>query len=149
MARRWQSWAYRDGRDEPRRFGRITRWRRGAFLLELLCGGGLVVATWLMWSGFLAGAHFFGETPTPSQQHRATVDFRAAAVVALACSAVGVAVAWRRRSRAVRVLCGATGVLALVGAVLVFSAPTEEPTPAPSPVHCQEHSGGDTVCPGG
>lgn len=134
------------GDSRPKQPRSIALFRR---LPALVCAAGLAVAAGLLLHGFIAGARFFGEGPTPAQLHQQVSDGRWAAVVALASTGAGLLLGWRRRRTPVRVAWGLAVALSVVGVMVAFAPrPATAPTPA-GPSHCHEYSGGATRCPGG
>jgi hypothetical protein len=124
---------------------------------------GWFVLLWTAWVPVPAGLviaalgsllTFFGELPTDAERADARRLLVLAAVVAVAIPVVGLVLALRIRRRGSATAFGcalAVGVVA--GLVLIAgTAPrvprSAVPTPRPGGA-CQEHSGGDTRCPGG
>jgi len=97
---------------------------------------------------------FFGELPTAAEEAEARRLLVIAAVVGVAIPVVGLIMslrARRQRSAAAFAVAGTIAFFAFV-VVVVGTAPEEPRSAIPSrdPAGaCQEHSGGDTRCPGG
>ncbi|HET6394713.1 MAG TPA: hypothetical protein VFG13_17940, partial [Blastococcus sp.] len=76
-----------------------------------------------------------------------------AAVVALGLPFLGLLLTWRTRKVAAACFGAALVVVAIPVALLLGrglgNAGPDGPAPDPGPPVCQEHSGGDTRCPGG
>jgi hypothetical protein len=89
-----------------------------------------------------------GATPPP-EEATGTPWFVAAALVGIVGSLVGIAYTTRTGQLVARVLL----IIVVVGTVLVAAPALLKPNPQTSvpegPRYCQEHSGGDTTCPGG
>jgi hypothetical protein len=97
---------------------------------------------------------FFGELPTEAEQADARRLFVLAGVAAAAIPVVGLIVSLRAHRQGSATAFGSAAALGLLAAaVLVVGTARPEPRSA-IPVRdpggaCQEHSGGDTRCPGG
>jgi hypothetical protein len=119
----------------------------------------LLTAVWLLLGPLLALGSvldlvtFFGDQPTADDHARAQRHALLATLVATGCPAGAwyLAVRWPRPVAA-RVF-GAGAVLGLVGGLLLLFvvSPHEPDSPVrdDGPPVCQEHSGGDSTCPGG
>jgi hypothetical protein len=122
--------------------------------LVLLWAAWVLVPLGLVVSAMGSLLAFFGELPTEAEKAQATRLLVLAAVAAVAIPVVGLIVslrAGRQGSAAAFVVAG--GLSFVAAAVLVVGTARSEPRSA-IPVHdpggaCQEHSGGDTRCPGG
>jgi hypothetical protein len=97
---------------------------------------------------------FLGDLPSADDHARAQRHAILATLVATACPAGAcyLAVRWPRPVAA-RVF-GAGAVLGLVGGLLLYAVVSPHAAGAPAapddgPPVCQEHSGGDSTCPGG
>jgi hypothetical protein len=120
----------------------------------------LLWAAWILVPLGLAGAAvaslltFFGERPTPAEEAHAGRLLLAAALTAIVLPLLGILVsAWTDR-RASAVAFSLALALGLLASVPLFQAAGPDRVPSAIPVHsgggaCQEHSGGDTRCPGG
>jgi hypothetical protein len=124
---------------------------------------GWFVLLWLAWVlvpvGLVVSAMgslltFFGELPTEAEKAQATRLLVLAAVAAVAIPAIGLIMSLRAGRQGSAAAFVVAGGLSLVAAVLLVIG-TARPEPGSAiPVHdpggaCQEHSGGDTRCPGG
>ncbi|SDS87807.1 hypothetical protein SAMN04488543_2564 [Friedmanniella luteola] len=96
---------------------------------------------------------FLGESPTAEELARSARSLAAAAWVAAGVPVLGLVLAVLTRRRAATVLFTVLLVLGLASAGLVAAdrhrARLREPQPRAPVTGCQEHSGGDTDCPGG
>ncbi len=122
----------------------------------------LLVLLWVAWVlvplGLAVAAvaslpTFFGELPTPAQHASADRLLVAAVLTALAVPVLGLLVsAWTDRRTSTVAFCVALA-LGLLAAVPVVQAVAADRAPSAIPGTsgggCQEHSGGDTRCPGG
>jgi hypothetical protein len=111
-----------------------------------------ITALGLAAAGWWAGISIFGGPPTQHMLDRRAGLLTAAFVVGTAGPLAGIAVASYTRQAAAGVIYGV--VLAATLAITTLSHisrdATEDPLPTPrGPQVCQEHSGGDTRCPGG
>ena len=119
----------------------------------------LLTVAWLLGTPFLAIGSladlwtFSGEQPTPADHDRAQRHALMTTVVATGCPAAAAVLAARRRRGVVQAVFGVGAVLGLVGGLLVHAAVSPEVPDPPArddgPRVCQEHSGGDSTCPGG
>ncbi|MGY1740875.1 MULTISPECIES: hypothetical protein [unclassified Blastococcus] len=120
--------------------------------LALLWAGWVLVPVGLAVAALGNLLTFFGEQPTEAEQADARRLFVLAAGVAVAIPLVGLVASLRaqRRGSAVAFGCAlaVAGVVALAVAVAAARAAPDEVAPR-EPGGCQEHSGGDTRCPGG
>ena len=110
----------------------------------------VLVPPLLLFGGAMTSAPFFGEQPTAADRSQSAGLYLVAAVLALGLPFVGVLLTWRTR----RVAAACFGVALLVVAIpvaLLLGRGVGDAGPAPDtgPPVCQEHSGGDTRCPGG
>ena len=123
-------------------------------------GPGAALVGWLLLTPFLlAGSpastwHLYGEPPSPAEEQQAFLWGLAAAGVALVLPLLGLwlSVGAGRGGSAVCFTIALTVGLALSGLVLAGDGRDEGRSAIPvdrGPVGCQEHSGGDTRCPGG
>lgn len=132
----------------PRSRGRALR-----VLLPVLALGWLVGVGGLVLQALGATLTFLGEVPTPEDRALAARYLVAAAWLAAVLPVLGTVLAVLARSRAGVVVFAVLLVLGLTLAGLVavdrHRARLREPQPRPPVTGCQEHSGGDTRCPGG
>jgi hypothetical protein len=130
--------------------------RGGAGTTALLV---LIWAAWVLVPLLLAGAAvaslltFFGEVPAPAEEASADRFLVAAAVTGICLPLAGVVLsAWRDRRASAAAFSVALGI-GLLASVPVFQLAVPDRAPSAIPSHsgggCQEHSGGDTRCPGG
>ncbi len=122
--------------------------------LVLLGLAWLVLPAWFVFGAAITSASFFGDSPSASDQAEAGRLLVRAGITAVVLPALGLAVAsWLGRTGARAVFGVALAIGAVAAVVLIGAAPQvagEVPAPAPtSSPRCQEHSGGDTTCPGG
>jgi hypothetical protein len=123
----------------------------------------VLVLIWLAWvlaplllagAAVASGISFLGEQPTAAELAQADRLFVAAALTAVCLPLAGILLsAWRDRRASAAAFAVALGV-ALLASVPALHAVTPGPAPSAIPTHsgggaCQEHSGGDTRCPGG
>jgi hypothetical protein len=119
----------------------------------------LIWIAWVLVPLLLAGAAvasvmtFFGELPTPAEEAQADRLLVAAALVAIGLPLGGILLsAWRDRATSAAAFAVALGI-GLLASVPVFHLAAPDRAPSAIPAHsgggCQEHSGGDTRCPGG
>jgi hypothetical protein len=132
----------------PRSTTTGTAWLVLLWLAWLLVPAGLVVAA----MGSLLT--FFGELPTEAERADARRLFVLAAVAAVAVPVIGLLGSLRVRRHGSAAAFGSAAVVGLVAAavLVVGTAPREPRSAIPSRDPggaCQEHSGGDTRCPGG
>lgn len=131
----------------PRGRTRITA------VLVLLWVAWVLVPLGLAVTAFLSVLTFFGEQPTAAEKDHAARLLVAAVLTAVAIPVLGILLSARtdRRKSAVA-FCIALS-LGLLSSVPVFVAIESDREPSAVPSHsgggCQEHSGGDTRCPGG
>ena len=97
---------------------------------------------------------FFGELPTEAERARSGRLLVAAVLTAIAVALTGVVLAVRHRRPGAGTAFGVALAVTLVLAVPVLASVERVPPGSAIPVHqrgigCQEHSGGDTRCPGG
>jgi hypothetical protein len=119
----------------------------------------LLTAVWLLGGPWLALGSvmdlwtFFGEQPTADDHARAQRHALMATVLATACPAGAWYLALRWRRSVAATVFGTGAVLGLVGGLLLYGlvSPDAPETPVrdDGPRVCQEHSGGDSTCPGG
>ena len=131
------------------RRGRAATWAAALTLLWIL------VVPLLLVLGFGAVFSLDG-TPNPNAGYGAVLFLVAAAVGLLLPLTVTVIAAGARRPILAGVYLIITALLLIPAAFLVQGAaqsadgsPQTPPAEAPAPGACQEHSGGDTRCPGG
>jgi hypothetical protein len=116
----------------------------------------LVPSVLLLWGSFVRGMQVWADQkagphtggPAPEPPNEGTPYYIAAAVTAVVLAALGIGLSLRSGQVVSRWLLGAV----LVVTALVVVANNIEPAPPPErhgPLPCQEHSGGDTTCPGG
>ncbi|TFV82912.1 hypothetical protein [Blastococcus sp. CT_GayMR16] len=124
---------------------------------------GWLVLLWVAWvlvpAGLAAGAlgsllTFFGEGPTEAERADARRLFVLAAIAGVAIPVAGLIVSLRARRQGSATAFGFAAALAFIGAVLVLIGTSPRQPGSAVPSHapggaCQEHSGGDTRCPGG
>jgi len=122
-------------------------------LLVLLWVGWVLVPLGLVVAAVARVLTFFGDSPTAAEQAAANRYLVSAVLVAIAVPFAGLLIsAWtdRRASAVAFSLALAVGLLA---AVPVVHAVAPDRAPSAIPSHsgggCQDHSGGDTRCPGG
>lgn len=95
-----------------------------------------------------AGVPDDGRHPYPPPPDHATQWFVAATVAGFAVPVVGILLSLRSKQVLPRVLLSV--VIAITALVLAITHIDATPDPVDDgPRHCQEHSGGDTTCPGG
>ncbi|RBY81881.1 hypothetical protein [Blastococcus sp. TF02A-26] len=120
--------------------------------LTLLWIAWVVVPAAVALEGLQLVVTFLGDSATDAEQAHARSLFVRAAVLAVVIPVVGLVVglATRRRGNAIAsgVAVALSGLVALVVAVAAAAAVPEE-VPPREPTGCQEHSGGDSDCPGG
>ncbi len=93
---------------------------------------------------------FLGEQVSPEQQRATTVGLIWAAVFCAGAPIVGFVVAGLARSRRALRLYGVAIVIGLLpGLYWTAQVDARNPPPVERVSTCQEHSGGDTRCPGG
>jgi hypothetical protein len=139
-----QTWARLAG-DRPR--------RAPTALLVLLWLAWLLVPPVLLFGAAITAAPFFGELPTAAEQSQAGALTLVALVLVVAVPLLGLVLTGRSR----RIAAGAFAVALLGGLALGAAAlPPGWWRSGDVPVQtdggragCQEHSGGDTRCPGG
>jgi len=119
-------------------------------LLVLLWLGWVLVPPGLFLASVAQVPWFSGEPPTVAEQAAANRYVMAAVLVAIVIPTAGLLVGWRTSRRRNAVAFGVALAIGLVLAVpMLASMPEAQPTPdAPARHVCQEHSGGDTRCPG-
>jgi hypothetical protein len=125
----------------------------GSTAMAVLTAVWLIGGPWLAIGSVMDLWTFFGEQPTAADH--ATAQRHAVLATALAtCCPAGawyLAVRWHRSVAAtvfgVGAALGLAGGLLLVG--LVSPSDRSVPVPEDGPRVCQEHSGGDSTCPGG
>jgi hypothetical protein len=119
-------------------------------LLALLWVAWVLVPIGLVLASIGTVLTFLGDLPTPAERAQADRLLVAAVVVAVAVPLLGVLVSVCSDRRASAAAFGVALALGLVAAVPVAEDLAPEPAaPQQSGGGCQEHSGGDTRCPGG
>jgi hypothetical protein len=121
-----------------------------------------LVLIWLAWvlvppllvfGGAIGAAPFLGEEPTAAERSQATTLYLVASALALGLPVLGLLLTWRTRKVAAACFGAALVVVAVPVAMLLASelrnAALGGSAPDRGPPVCQEHSGGDTRCPGG
>jgi hypothetical protein len=119
----------------------------------------LIWVAWVLVPLLLAGAAvaslvtFLGEPPTSAEEASGDRFLVAAATTAVCLPLAGILLsAWRDRRVSAAAFSVALGV-GLLASVPVFQVVVPDRAPSAIPSHsgggCQEHSGGDTRCPGG
>ena len=127
---------------------------RARFLLPLLGAAWFVAVPALVLDGFGQSLTFFGESATAAELAATERLLETAAAVAVGLPLLGLALAFAIRSRgggwtfAVLLVLG-LAVALLVGWNVHLRHRNDPPPPSPPITGCQEHSGGDTRCPGG
>jgi hypothetical protein len=127
---------------------------RARFLLPLLGAAWVVTVPALVLDAFGQSLAFFGESPTAAEMAATERLLEIAAAVAVGLPLLGLVVALALRSRSGTSAFVVLLVLGLAFALLVgwnvHLRHRNDPPPPSAPVTtCQEHSGGDTRCPGG
>ena len=99
----------------------------------------------------MTSAPFLGEQPTAADRSQSAALYLVAAVLTLGLPFVGLLLTWRTRRVAAACFGVALAVVAIPAALLLGrgDAGLDGPVPDQRPSVCQEHSGGDTRCPGG
>ena len=126
----------------------------GTAVLVLLWIGWVILPPVLLVGSLLSTWNLYGEPPSPGQEQQASVWGAAAAGLALGLPLLGIWLSARadRSGSALAFAVALTlGVLAvgLVAHLLQAPEPRSAVPVDRGPVGCQEHSGGDTRCPGG
>jgi len=127
-----------------------------AVATPLLVLAWLIVPAYLVFGAAVAGAAWLGEQPSPAEQAQAVRLLWAAAAAAIGFPLIGFVIGmWARRPGLLWAF-GVMTALGLVAAAVVLEPQLRDAREAwqqqqysRSPVHCQEHSGGDNRCPGG
>jgi hypothetical protein len=131
--------------------GRPARTSSAALVLIWLAW--VLVPPLLVFGGAMTSAPFFGEQPTAADRAESSTLYLVAAALALGLPLLGLVLTWRTRTIAAAFFGAALVVVAVPVALLLGSelrnADPSRPAPDPGPPVCQEHSGGDTRCPGG
>jgi hypothetical protein len=142
-----------DGRQTWARLAGGRPRRAPTALLVLLWLTWLLVPPVLLFGAAITAAPFFGEAPTSAERSQAGALTLVAVVLVIAVPLLGLVLTWRSR----RLAAGAFAV-ALLGALAlgVAALPSGWWRSGDVPVQtdggrtgCQEHSGGETRCPGG
>jgi hypothetical protein len=145
------------GEHGPATLGGVqTSTRRNGWIIAVLV---LIWVAWVLVPLLFAGAAvaslvtFLGEPATPAEEASADRLFVAAAVTAVCLPLAGILLsALRDRRGSAAAFSVALGV-GLLASVPVFQVVLPDRAPSAIPSHsgggCQEHSGGDTRCPGG
>ncbi|MFW3171825.1 hypothetical protein [Geodermatophilus sp. CPCC 206100] len=128
-------------------------WRAPTALLVLLWLAWLLVPPLLLFGAAITAAPFFGETPTAAERAEAQTLTLVALLLVIGVPLLGLVLTWRsRRAAAWAFAVALLGALALGAAALPSgwwrSGDVPVQTDGGRPA-CQEHSGGDTRCPGG
>ncbi len=121
--------------------------------LVLIWGAWVLVPLGLAIAAFLSVLTFFGEQPTAAEKDHAVRLLVAAVLTAVVVPVLGILLsAHTDRRKSAVAFCIALS-LGLLSSVPVFVAIESDQEPSAVPSHsgggCQEHSGGDTRCPGG
>jgi hypothetical protein len=127
---------------------------RARFLLPLLAAAWVVAVPVLALEAFGQSVAFFGESPTAAELAATERLLEIAAAVAVGLPLLGLVVALAIRSRGGTWTFVVLLVLGLAFALIVgwnvhLRHRNDPPAPVPRVTTCQEHSGGDTRCPGG
>jgi hypothetical protein len=130
------------------------RGSRARFLLPLLGAAWVVAVPALVLDAFGHSLAFFGESPTAAEVAATERLLEIAAAVAVGLPLLGLVVALALRSRGGSWTFVVLLVLGLAFTLLVgwnghLRHRDDPPPPSPRTTTCQEHSGGDTRCPGG
>ncbi|WP_116450948.1 hypothetical protein [Blastococcus litoris] len=126
--------------------------RTSSAALVLIWLAWLLVPPLVVFGGAIGAAPLFGEQPTAAERSQASTLYLVASALALGLPLLGVLLTWRTRKVAAACFAAAMIVVAVPVAVLLaeeFRGGFNGPAPDSGPPVCQEHSGGDTRCPGG